>query len=106
MVIRGGENVDCAEVEAALVEHPKVAAACVFGIPDEALGEQVAAVVVVSPDARVSEQELRDVAATRLAAFKVPGRIWLDRARVQISPSWVTIQALEAEASVTIPSGS
>jgi long-chain acyl-CoA synthetase len=76
MVIRGGENVYCAEVEAALVEHPEVAAACVFGIPDEALGEQVAAVVVVSPDAGVSEQELRDVAAIRLAAFKVPGRIW------------------------------
>ena len=46
MVLRGGENVYCAEVEAAIYEHPAVYEAAVFGLPDPRLGEQVAAVVV------------------------------------------------------------
>jgi acyl-CoA synthetase (AMP-forming)/AMP-acid ligase II len=43
MVIRGGENISCAEVEAAVYEHPSVKEAAVFGVPDERLGEQVRA---------------------------------------------------------------
>ena len=46
MVLRGGENVYCSEVEAAIYEHPDVAEAAVFGVPDERLGEDVAAAVV------------------------------------------------------------
>jgi len=76
MIIRGGENVYCAEVEAALVEHPAVDAACVFGVPDKVLGEEIGAVVVV-PGGGVDAADLRAFAAERLAGFKVPSRVWL-----------------------------
>ena len=76
MVIRGGENVYCVEVEAALFEHPAVSDAAVIGIPHQVLGEEVGAVVTLKPGAEVTEEELRKHAASRLAAFKVPVRIW------------------------------
>ena len=47
MVLRGGENVYCSEVEAAIYEHDDVAEAAVFGVPDERLGEEVAAAIVL-----------------------------------------------------------
>jgi long-chain acyl-CoA synthetase len=75
MVLRGGENVYCAEVEDALYEHPDVYEAAVFGIPDERLGETVAASVLPKPGSAVTEAELRTFVAERLAAFKVPDRI-------------------------------
>ena len=76
MVIRGGENVYCVEVEAALFEHPAVTDAAVIGIPHHVLGEEVGAVVHLTPGTSASEQELRNWVAARLAAFKVPARIW------------------------------
>jgi long-chain acyl-CoA synthetase len=79
MIIRGGENVYCAEVEAALVEHPQIKAACVFGTPHQVLGEEVGAVVETGPDDTVSEEELKAFAANKLAKFKVPGKIWFRR---------------------------
>jgi steroid-24-oyl-CoA synthetase len=79
MIIRAGENVYCAEVEAVLLEHPQVNAACVFGVPHQVLGEEVAAVVEVAPDAELSEQELQQHAAASLAKFKVPSKTWFRR---------------------------
>jgi long-chain acyl-CoA synthetase len=76
MIIRGGENIYCAEVEAALAEHPAVVLACVFGLPDTLLGEQVGAAVQVRAAGEVSERELMAFAATRLAAYKIPTSIW------------------------------
>jgi acyl-CoA synthetase (AMP-forming)/AMP-acid ligase II len=76
MVIRGGENVYSVEVEAALFEHPAVTDAAVIGIPHHVLGEEVGAVVQLKPGATATEQELKDHVAERLAAFKVPSRIW------------------------------
>ena len=75
MVLRGGENVYCAEVEAALYEHPAVHEAAVFGVPHERLGEEVAAVVVPRTGAAVSADELQAHVRERLAGFKVPSRI-------------------------------
>jgi long-chain acyl-CoA synthetase len=49
MVLRGGENVYCAEVEATCYRHPAVAEACVFGVPDDRLGEEVGAAIVLRP---------------------------------------------------------
>jgi long-chain acyl-CoA synthetase len=72
MVLRGGENVYCAEVEAAIYEHPAVYEAAVFGVPHERLGEEVATVVYVRPGHEVTEDELRAHVAERLAGFKVP----------------------------------
>lgn len=76
MVIRGGENVYCSEVEVALYAHVAVAEAAVFGIPDERLGEDVAAGIYVHPDASVSADELRAFLAETLAKHKIPSRIW------------------------------
>lgn len=76
MIIRGGENVYCAEVEAALLEHPDVNAACVFGVPDTVLGEEVGCVVEVAPERSIDEEELRQHLAARIAKFKIPTRMW------------------------------
>ena len=70
LVIRGGENIGCGTVESALLEHPGVAEASVYGVPDERLGEEVGATVYVHQP--VSEEELRGFLKTRLAAFEVP----------------------------------
>ncbi|GAB3488487.1 steroid-24-oyl-CoA synthetase [Nocardiopsis coralliicola] len=74
LIIRGGENVYPAEVEAVLAEHPDVAECAVFGADHADLGQQVAAVVVARPPAVPAEEELRAFAADRLAYFKVPSR--------------------------------
>jgi long-chain acyl-CoA synthetase len=76
MVIRGGENVYCAEVEAAIFEHPAIADAAVIGVPHEVLGEEVGAVVVLRPGSEVSAKELREHVGERIASFKVPAHIW------------------------------
>jgi long-chain acyl-CoA synthetase len=80
MILRGGENVYSAEVEAAIYEHPAVHEAAVFGVPHERLGEEVAAVVVPLAGAAVTVAELQAHVRERLAPFKVPSRIavWTD----------------------------
>jgi long-chain acyl-CoA synthetase len=70
LVIRGGENIGCGAVENALQEHPNVAEACVYGVPDERLGEEVAATLYVTKP--VSESELRTFLEPRLAKFQIP----------------------------------
>jgi long-chain acyl-CoA synthetase len=77
VVIRGGENVYAAEVEAALYEHPDVAEAAIVGVPDERLGEAVAAVVRRHDGATVDAAGLQAHVAGRLAAFKVPSVVHL-----------------------------
>ena len=77
MVIRGGENIGCQEVEAVLYDHPAVIEAAVFGVPDERLGETLATVICVNPDEPVSEDELKAFALDRLAKFKVPDHFWI-----------------------------
>ena len=76
MIIRGGENVYSVQVEAALFEHPAVADCAVIGIPDPTLGEEVGAVVVLRPGAKVGAEELSAHVRNRLAAFMVPTHIW------------------------------
>jgi long-chain acyl-CoA synthetase len=75
MVLRGGENVYCAEVEAAIYEHPAVYEAAVFGVPHERLGEEVAAAIVLRPGATLDEGELATFLAERIAGFKVPTQV-------------------------------
>ncbi|MGO8873483.1 MAG: class I adenylate-forming enzyme family protein [Acidimicrobiales bacterium] len=76
MIIRGGENVYCVEVEAALHEHPAVADCAVIGVPHPVLGEEVGAVVVLRPGMDVGADELGRFVGERLAAFNVPSRFW------------------------------
>jgi long-chain acyl-CoA synthetase len=75
MVLRGGENVYCAEVEAAFHEHPAVHEVAVFGVPHERLGEEVAAVVMLRDGRSATEAELLAHVGGHLAAFKVPTRL-------------------------------
>jgi long-chain acyl-CoA synthetase len=75
MVLRAGENVYCAEVEAAIYEHPAVYEAAVFGLPHPRLGEEVAACIYLKPGAALASEELQQHVRQRLAAFKVPSVI-------------------------------
>ncbi len=72
---RGGEKISPIEIDVVLLDHPGIAQVVTFGIPHEKLGEEVGAVVVLRNGHTVTEQEIRDFAATRLAAYKVPRRI-------------------------------
>ncbi len=75
MILRAGENVYCAEVEAAIYEYPGVHEAAVYGVPHERLGEEVAATVVVQPGVTLSAEELRAFLVPKLAGFKIPSHI-------------------------------
>jgi acyl-CoA synthetase (AMP-forming)/AMP-acid ligase II len=74
LILRGGENVYPAEVEAVLAEHPAVAECAVFGVEHADLGEEVAAIVILRPGTAITDSELRDYVAERLAYYKVPSR--------------------------------
>ncbi len=76
VVIRGGENIHCSEVEDAVYELDAVAEVAVFGLPDERLGEEVAAAVVLVPGARLDEAALAGHLDTCLARFKHPRHVW------------------------------
>ena len=76
IIIRGGENISCLEVEAAIYSHPDVFEAAVFGLPDERLGEIVGAAVVLREGAGMNAGQLRDFLAAHLAGFKIPAHIW------------------------------
>jgi acyl-CoA synthetase (AMP-forming)/AMP-acid ligase II len=75
IINRGGEKVSPREVDEVLMEHPAIQQAVTFAMPHPKLGEEVAAAVVLRPGVQVGEQELRDFAKERLAAFKVPRKI-------------------------------
>ena len=75
MLIRGGENIYCVEIEDALLAHPDIIDAAVIGIPDRVLGELVGAVVQLKPGTHVTVEQILDHLRPRLAAFKMPVRI-------------------------------
>jgi long-chain acyl-CoA synthetase len=77
MLIRGGENIYCVEVENALYDHPAVMDAAVVGIAHKTLGEEPGAVVCLKPGTSATEAELRSHVAARIAGFKVPVRVIL-----------------------------
>jgi long-chain acyl-CoA synthetase len=72
MLIRGGENVYCTEIEHVLAEHPDVVEAAVIGVPDPELGERVKAIVRLAPGAKLDVKDVQRHVAAHLAAFKVP----------------------------------
>ncbi|MBM9464082.1 acyl--CoA ligase [Aeromicrobium sp. YIM 150415] len=87
VVIRGGENINCAEVESALNEHPEVIESAALGAPHRTLGEELVAVVRKAPGSSLDESRLREFAAARLAAFKVPVRFALVDEELPRTPS-------------------
>ncbi len=76
MVLRGGENIYCAEVESALFEHPGVAECSVFGVPDDRLGEEVGVAVHLKEGVSADADELRAHLRVLIAAPKIPRYIW------------------------------
>ncbi|TWX64143.1 acyl--CoA ligase [Colwellia demingiae] len=78
IIIRGGENISCLEVESSLYKHALVGEVSVFALPDERLGEVVGAVVYVgNTSAEITEAILQEFVAEHLAKFKVPRKIWI-----------------------------
>ncbi len=76
MIIRGGYNVYPREIEEVLYEHPAVSEAAVIGVPDDSLGEEVGAAVVLKAGADASADDIRAFAKERVAAYKYPRKIW------------------------------
>ena len=72
LVIRGGENISCIEVEAAIYEHSDVLEVCVIGIPDERLGEQVGAAIHLKPEIQLQPEDIQIFLDGKLAKFKIP----------------------------------
>jgi len=75
MLIRGGENIYCVEVENVLYEHPAVMDAAIVAVPHRTLGEEPGAVVHLKPGMTATEDELRHLVASKLAAFNVPVKV-------------------------------
>ncbi len=72
MVIRGGENISCIEVETAIYDHPSVQEAAVFGIPEERLGESLCVAICLKPSMNLTQAELESFLQDKLASFKIP----------------------------------
>lgn len=76
IIIRGGENIACLDVEGALHRHPDVVEACAFSVPDERLGEVVGAVVQLRRSKNVSQSDMAAFLENHLAKFKIPTQLW------------------------------
>ena len=76
IIIRGGENISCIEVESAIYAHPAILEASVFGLPHELYGEVPAAVFLAKPEAHLDAETLRAFLCEHIAAFKIPVQFW------------------------------
>ncbi len=79
IIIRGGENIACLDVEGAIHRHPAVAEVCVFSVPDDRLGETVGASIQLKQDVNLTAEELCKFLADHIAHFKIPQHIWFQR---------------------------
>jgi long-chain acyl-CoA synthetase len=87
MLIRGGENIYCVEIENVLYQHLAVADAAVIGIPHDVLGEEVGAVVQRRPGLPATESDLQEHVRAHLAGFKVPVKVWFLDAPLPRNPA-------------------
>jgi long-chain acyl-CoA synthetase len=76
MILRGGYNVYPREIEEVLYEHPAVAEVAVVGVPDDKMGEEVGAAVVLKKGEEASEDDIRSYAKERVASYKYPRKVW------------------------------
>lgn len=82
IIIRGGENISCIEVEEAIYAHPSVAECSVFGVPDERFGEIPAAVYLPQEGHDLTPEDLDEFLREHIAAFKVPSHLWLAKSHL------------------------
>ncbi len=100
IIIRGGENISCIEVEAAIYQHPAVVEAAVYGVPDERLGEAVATSVVLREGSALTAEDLQTFLRDNIAAFKVPAHVrFHDDALPRIATGKIFKRQLKAELS-------
>lgn len=76
IIIRGGENIACLDIEGSLHSHPDITEACAFSIPDERLGEIVGAAVQLRVGSTLTQTDLNDFLALHIAKFKIPAQVW------------------------------
>jgi acyl-CoA synthetase (AMP-forming)/AMP-acid ligase II len=103
IIIRGGENISCIEVEGVIYQHEGIAEAAVFGLPDERLGEIVGAALVLKDGAEVNVSELRAFLGEHLAAFKIPQHVWIrDEKLPRIASGKIFKRQLKADYSAEL----
>lgn len=87
IIIRGGENISCLDVEGALHRHPAIAEACAFSVPHDRLGETVGAGIQLRPGLSVTAKELQAFLQDHIARFKIPSRIWFQETPLPRGPT-------------------
>jgi long-chain acyl-CoA synthetase len=93
IIIRGGENVYCAEIENRLADHQAIAEAAVIGVPHPSLGEEVGAVVLPRPGMHITGDEIREWVGSALAHFKVPSTVWFTDSPLPRNPAGKLVKA-------------
>ena len=107
IIIRGGENISCIEVEAGIYKHDSVEEAAVFGLPDERLGEVVGAAVVLREGCSLNAAELGEFLADHLAAFKRPAHVWFSTEKLpRIASGKIFKRELKAQYAAELASRS
>jgi long-chain acyl-CoA synthetase len=107
MILRGGENVYCTEIENCLADHPEIDEAAVVGVPDLELGERVKAIVRRVPGSTLSEHAVRAHVAAHLASFKVPEIVAFVDAPLPRNPAGKLLKnALRGKGAVPFDAGS
>ena len=101
MIIRGGYNIYPREIEEVLYEHPAIKEVAVIGIPDDYLGEEVGAAVILRAGAHATPGELHDFAKREIAAYKYPRHIWM----VDELPHGATGKILKREIAIPVGPG-
>jgi long-chain acyl-CoA synthetase len=106
MILRGGENVYCVEIENCLAEHPEVDEAAIVGVPDTELGERVKAIVRRTPGSALSPEAVRRHVAAHLASFKVPEIVEFTEAPLPRNPAGKLLKnALRGSGAVPFDGG-
>ena len=97
LVIRGGENIGCAEVEGALLELPEIIEASVYAVPDERLGEEVGATLYAASN--LDPDTIKAVLAEKIAKFKIPRYLQIQQSPLpRIASGKINKRALRASA--------
>jgi long-chain acyl-CoA synthetase len=106
LIIRGGYNVYPREVEEVLYEHPAIQEAAVVGVPDESLGEEVGAAVVLRKGESLDAAELKSYVKERVAAYKYPRKVWFVDELPKGPTGKILKRAIEVPEQVTATAGS